>query len=137
VEYHPIGHRHGPDQICVLHKHLLLSHPTAEAEDSLAMLHWHWLLPRLPVAPTPGSTDDSEIPTLSVPLEDQTLAEEGLPALSLDALALSPDPPQSACLSVESLVSGRLDGPNSGSDPPVPPILHSPSLVPLLQRWTC
>ncbi len=46
VEFHIVRHQHGPGQVCPKHDHLLRWHPHAGEGEGVAVLHWHWMLPR-------------------------------------------------------------------------------------------
>ncbi len=50
VDFHSIRHYHQAGEICPYHDHLLRWHPSASANEDVAVLHWHWL--------PPGSEDD-------------------------------------------------------------------------------
>jgi hypothetical protein len=45
ADFHNIRHQDGPGQICLHHDHLLRWHPSAESNDDVALLHWHWFVP--------------------------------------------------------------------------------------------
>jgi hypothetical protein len=45
ADYHEIRHRHGAGEVCVHHDHLLRWHPGIGGDDSVALFHWHWLIP--------------------------------------------------------------------------------------------
>jgi len=46
VDFHVIRHHHGDGEVCLQHDHLLRWHPQIGESDEVAVLHWHWLLPR-------------------------------------------------------------------------------------------
>ena len=46
ADYHNIRHHDGAGEICPHHDHLLRWHPLAGGEKDVAVLHWHWVLPR-------------------------------------------------------------------------------------------
>lgn len=46
VDFHVIRHHHGAGEVCPKHDHLLRWHPQAAEGEDVAVLHWHWLLPR-------------------------------------------------------------------------------------------
>jgi hypothetical protein len=48
ADYHNIRHHDAPGEICVYHDHLLQWHPSANLDDDVAVLHWHWFVPRVP-----------------------------------------------------------------------------------------
>jgi hypothetical protein len=45
ADYHNIRHHDTPGEICGYHDHLLRWHPSADLDDDVAMLHWHWFVP--------------------------------------------------------------------------------------------
>jgi hypothetical protein len=45
ADYHNIRHHDAPGEICVYHDHLLRWHPSADSDDDVTMLHWHWFVP--------------------------------------------------------------------------------------------
>ncbi len=45
ADYHNIRHHDGPGELCVYHDHLLRWHPTANVNDDVSLLHWHWFVP--------------------------------------------------------------------------------------------
>jgi hypothetical protein len=45
ADYHNIRHHDAPGEICAFHDHLLRWHPSADFDDDVALLHWHWFLP--------------------------------------------------------------------------------------------
>ncbi len=45
ADYHNIRHHDGPGEVCVYHDHLLRWHPTANSNDDVSLLHWHWFVP--------------------------------------------------------------------------------------------
>jgi hypothetical protein len=53
ADFHNIRHHDGPGQICRYHDHLLRWHPSDDLAEDVAVLHWHWFLPR------PGDSDPS------------------------------------------------------------------------------
>jgi hypothetical protein len=55
ADYHNIRHHDAPGEICVYHDHLLRWHPTADQDDDVSMLHWHWFVPLV----APGSQHQS------------------------------------------------------------------------------
>jgi hypothetical protein len=46
ADFHNIRHHHGTGEICPHHDHLLRWHPTASQDDDIAVVHWHWIIPR-------------------------------------------------------------------------------------------
>lgn len=46
ADFHNIRHHHGIGEVCPHHDHLLRWHPTASQDDDVAVLHWHWIIPR-------------------------------------------------------------------------------------------
>jgi hypothetical protein len=45
ADYHNIRHHDEPGEVCVYHHHLLRWHPSADSDDDVTMLHWHWFVP--------------------------------------------------------------------------------------------
>jgi len=56
ADYHNIRHHDGAGEICPHHDHLLRWHPLAGGEKDVAVLHWHWVLPR---AESSGESSDT------------------------------------------------------------------------------
>jgi hypothetical protein len=46
ADFHVVRHHHGAGELCPKHDHLLRWHPQASEGEDVAVLHWHWLLPR-------------------------------------------------------------------------------------------
>ncbi|WP_337173352.1 hypothetical protein [Paludisphaera sp.] len=61
ADFHVIRHHHGPGEVCPKHDHLLRWHPLAGEGDEVAVLHWHWLLPR-----SAGEADPVADPSIPV-----------------------------------------------------------------------
>ncbi len=55
ADFHNIRHHHGVGEVCPHHDHLLRWHPMASQNDDVAIVHWHWILPR-----TGESSDSSD-----------------------------------------------------------------------------
>ncbi len=53
ADFHNIRHHHGVGEVCPHHDHLLRWHPTASQDADVAVLHWHWIIPRT------GETSDN------------------------------------------------------------------------------
>jgi hypothetical protein len=49
ADYHNIRHHDQPGELCVYHDHLLRWHPSADFNDDVALLHWHWFVPLIEV----------------------------------------------------------------------------------------
>lgn len=45
ADFHNVRHHDAPGELCPLHDHLLSWHPTADVNDDIALLHWHWFVP--------------------------------------------------------------------------------------------
>jgi hypothetical protein len=45
ADYHNIRHHDLPGEICGYHDHLLRWHPSADLDDDVSLLHWHWFVP--------------------------------------------------------------------------------------------
>jgi hypothetical protein len=60
ADYHNIRHHDGSGEVCVYHDHLLRWHPTANVNDDVSLLHWHWFVP-------PGELGDPSHPAGDVP----------------------------------------------------------------------
>ena len=46
ADFHNLRHHHGVGEVCPHHNHLLRWHPTASQDDDIAVVHWHWIIPR-------------------------------------------------------------------------------------------
>ncbi len=46
ADYHSERHHDEPGELCAHHAHLVRWHPEASPDTDIAILHWHWLLPR-------------------------------------------------------------------------------------------
>ena len=53
ADFHNIRHHHGVGEVCPYHDHLLRWHPTASQDADVAVVHWHWIIPRT------GETSDN------------------------------------------------------------------------------
>ena len=53
ADFHNIRHHHGVGEVCPHHDHLLRWHPTASQNADVAVVHWHWIIPRT------GETSDN------------------------------------------------------------------------------
>jgi len=63
ADYHNIRHHDAPGELCVYHDHLLRWHPSADYDDDVALLHWHWFVPLVELGdPHPRPNDDNERP---------------------------------------------------------------------------
>jgi hypothetical protein len=63
ADYHNIRHHDAPGEICVYHDHLLRWHPSADHDDDVSMLHWHWVVPLVePGNPYQSSNDENHSP---------------------------------------------------------------------------
>ncbi len=64
ADFHNIRHHHGVGEVCPHHDHLLRWHPTASQNDDVAIVHWHWILPRTgdPGDSSTGDHDDPAAP---------------------------------------------------------------------------
>jgi hypothetical protein len=58
ADYHNIRHHDAADEICVYHDHLLRWHPSADHDDDVTMLHWHWVVPLIESDGLPRGSDD-------------------------------------------------------------------------------
>ncbi len=45
ADYHNIRHHDAPGELCLYHDHLLRWHPSADSDDDVSLLHWHWFVP--------------------------------------------------------------------------------------------
>ncbi len=70
ADFHVIRHHHGAGQLCPKHDHLLRWHPQAGEGEAVAVLHWHWLLPRSAADADPAAAGRS-IPALHAHDGDQ------------------------------------------------------------------
>jgi hypothetical protein len=63
ADYHNVRHHHGAGEVCPHHDHLLRWHPTANRNDDVALLHWHWFVPQSdPSTPRSGNGDEQHDP---------------------------------------------------------------------------
>jgi hypothetical protein len=63
ADFHNIRHHDEPGQICLYHDHLLRWHPSAESNDDVSLLHWHWFVPSVePGDQNQGPNDDHHRP---------------------------------------------------------------------------
>jgi hypothetical protein len=63
ADYHNIRHHDAPGEICPYHDHLLRWHPSANSDDDVALLHWHWFVPVVqPGTHEPGGDDEHRPP---------------------------------------------------------------------------
>lgn len=46
ADFHVVRHHHDAGEVCPIHNHLLRWHPQAGEGEAVAVLHWHWLLPK-------------------------------------------------------------------------------------------
>ena len=67
VDFHIVRHSHGAGQVCSHHDHLLRWHPRAGEGEDVAVLHWHWLLPR---SIDPATLDASTSPLPAIHAHD-------------------------------------------------------------------
>jgi len=58
ADYHNIRHHDAPGEICGFHDHLLRWHPSADRDDDVTMLHWHWFVPIVEFGDHHQSPDD-------------------------------------------------------------------------------
>jgi len=60
ADFHNIRHHHGVGEVCPHHDHLLRWHPTASQDDDVAVVHWHWFVPRSGEADHNSSSGDDD-----------------------------------------------------------------------------
>jgi hypothetical protein len=58
ADYHNIRHHDAPGEICGYHDHLLRWHPSADFDDDVTMLHWHWFVPSVELGDHHPTSDD-------------------------------------------------------------------------------
>ena len=58
ADYHNIRHHDAPGEICGYHDHLLRWHPSADLNDDVTMLHWHWFVPLVEFGRISTATDE-------------------------------------------------------------------------------
>jgi hypothetical protein len=149
ADFHNIRHHHELGQICPHHDHLLRWHPTASQNDDVAVVHWHWIIPRLGDQGEGSAAGDDDSPGVPRPV---------LHAYHLDCLepdwtahpVISPDvrgrfapgalpmlaalrPASEAYLTGAILYPARLEW---GFIPPAGKSLRA-LLLGLGQRWNC
>jgi hypothetical protein len=63
ADYHNIRHHDGPGERCLYHDHLVRWHPSAEFDEDVALLHWHWFVPVVELGnPLHRTGDDDQRP---------------------------------------------------------------------------
>jgi hypothetical protein len=63
ADFHNVRHHDGPGEICLHHDHLLRWHPSAESNDDVSLLHWHWFVPIIELGnPNQPADDDDHHP---------------------------------------------------------------------------
>lgn len=143
LDFHVIRHQHGAGEVCAKHDHLLRWHPQAADGRDVAVLHWHWLLPRVA---DPTAVDPAGKPLPLVHAHDGD--HEGLDPSYGTTLVREPTRPDGRGLLAEPLDHDRV--PAIRLVPPAPPPLeHGPALagfpdrarsadsLSLLVRWNC
>ncbi|MGP0068606.1 MAG: hypothetical protein ACLQGP_34025 [Isosphaeraceae bacterium] len=149
-DYHNIRHHDTPGEICPYHDHLLRWHPSADANEDVALLHWHWFVPLVePGARQPGSDDEHRAPgsgpALHAHLGDWPEPDwTGSPVLRpdgrgrlLDRLALELSAGADSPFNSVALASGSLQSGWSSACPPGGVALLRAARTSLFQRWNC
>jgi hypothetical protein len=63
ADYHNIRHHDAPGELCLYHDHLLRWHPSADHDDDVSLLHWHWFVPLVELGdPHQRPNDDQNRP---------------------------------------------------------------------------
>ncbi|MDG3003354.1 hypothetical protein [Paludisphaera mucosa] len=144
ADFHIVRHRHGMGEVCAQHDHLLRWHPQAGDGEAVAVLHWHWLLPKY-LDPSALDADGRALPALhahdgETASPDRAAApmivgedrgrdvgrcdlDSGIASLSADLAWIGHDPPH------PSASSSRRGGPADGR----PCVTALSRLV----RWNC
>jgi hypothetical protein len=148
-DYHNIRHHDAPGEICQYHHHLLRWHPTAASDADVALLHWHWFLPRSEPAGGPGgASTEGEGPGSGASLHahiDDLLAPdwEGQPAITNDShgrflgrLALELSAASLALLQHRSISPNHQPGVVTAWPRLAGDLLRAERIA-LLQRWNC
>jgi hypothetical protein len=143
IDYHNVRHHDGAGEVCPHHDHLLRWHPSASQNEDLAILHWHWFLPRSD-ASDKGPGDESPGPFLHAHLPDFVEPH------CADLLAIRPEP-RSRCVEPSAPLASSLDRALGAAvvDPPAflastysrssrcAPTWHTLVLIGADQRWNC
>jgi len=60
ADYHNIRHHDAPGELCAYHDHLLRWHPSADYDDDVSLLHWHWFVPLVELGDPQGRSNDDQ-----------------------------------------------------------------------------
>jgi len=149
ADYHNVRHHDAPGEICGYHDHLLRWHPSADLDDDVTMLHWHWFVPIVEFGDHHQRPDDDHHRTGSGPAVHAQLGDWPAPDWRGDPVVR----PESRARLVDHLALGLSDGSQLHSADQ--PILVGPnrarfsahdrngtgglraSRTALLQRWNC
>ena len=140
-DYHNVRHHDRPGQVCELHDHLLRWHPDAGEADDVAVLHWHWVLPRSGPDELGHSGDGPAIHAY-VSGWDATAPDSG-PSVVLDGSARSVDPLPPSPLPLGAAPFARIAHRPGFSDGLGTPRTFGATFAPriptasILQRWSC
>jgi hypothetical protein len=149
ADYHNIRHHDAPGEICGYHDHLLRWHPSADLDDDVTMLHWHWFVPIVEYGDHRQRPDDGQHRPGSGPSVHAQLGDWPAPDWRGDAVVR----PDSRGRLLDRLVEGLSDaslahsadqlillGPNKArfqaQDRDGTGGLRAPRTT-LLQRWNC
>jgi hypothetical protein len=148
ADYHNIRHHDAPGEICVYHDHLLRWHPSADSDDDVALLHWHWFVPDLEFAGDGRVSTDQRHSPVSGPTLHAHLAN--LPESEWRGEPLISPESRGRVLEILKLSPSADDSAHLAFDPPSPPLqtnlFSSPFLVAdgmraariaLFERWNC
>ena len=147
ADYHNIRHHDAANEICVYHDHLLRWHPSANVDDDVTMLHWHWFVPVVGFGDQHQRTDDEHAgpgPSLHAQVGDWPAPDwHGDPVIRpdtrgrlLDRVVLGQADASMAYLSGELAPLDPHLGPFiSGGQ--YPPGALRASRTALFQRWNC
>lgn len=121
VDFHVIRHHHGTGEVCPKHDHLLRWHPQAGEGEDVAVLHWHWLLPRS-ASDSDQDASGRSIPALHAHDRDQERPDpSAAPLLIREAAERQARGLMGSAPGLDLAVAGWL------APPPTPPPILGPS----------
>jgi hypothetical protein len=147
ADYHNIRHHDAPGEICGYHDHLLRWHPSANRDDDVTMLHWHWFVPIVEFGGHHVGSDDEHHgpgPSVHAQLGDWPAPDwQGDPVVRpdsrgqlLDHLIAGQFDGAPGYLTDELSPRGPLSGPFFASGDQPQGALRALRTA-LLQRWNC
>jgi hypothetical protein len=147
ADYHNIRHHDAPGEICGYHDHLLRWHPSANLDDDVAMLHWHWFVPIVEFGDHHQSSDDEHHgpgPSVHAQLgdwpapdwQDEPVVGPDARGRILDHLVLGQSDVSMGYLSAELAPFDPHSGPFASFAYLPPGAMRAPQSA-LSQRWNC